>query len=1239
MNRRFLLTLSLLTLLSVAASAQEFTATWEKYPAPDYIGMPSEDQVIYLYNVGYNGFYINHQGSNVSPYWQTRCSVNDTIGTRVKFSRTNPDSSEEEEFDTEVAYDYTYLLLSYVTKFGSYYCTSISKGDDGYPYYSSTWTDNNTDPFRYFDVLDQGDNTFTLRVNTAMAGSDYSGDELYFGCLSDGICYLNDGDYIDLDDFKGVWAAVDSAVYAEYIVLAKPVNQLYAAAMSLKSTLESAYEAAPGIDLSEQLAVYNNTSSTVEELNAAEASISDALVEYLEGEASLDNPADFTSSLTNPDFSTGDDTGWEGSPTVSSTYYNAEYWNLNLDCYQQLTNLPEGVYRIDMQAFYRAGEYSDDLSTYEEDSTLYNYSRLYAQSSVYGTVEKGVKRAVSERGESLHSGDTELDDGTYAPNTMQSTQVWFEAGHYQNYLYFAAAESDTILVGIKKETLISYDWTIFDNLQLTYYGNADDAYQFWGSTVLETATAYDLEETYHSAAAAEAYEEILTTLSTATDKETIIEAATAMADAQEELELSITNYAAYVELCAEIEEWLNEGDEQGLAMEIDDVFILSDYLQMSADDNDEGIETWGYPNGVMEYILNGYEGRLTAEEIAEETEYLDSLFQLAQKNALVEGASLTSLLTNPDFSTGDDTGWSYDSSLATPTVSSSYLNCEVWNDNFDMYQEISGLPNGLYALTANAFYRPDGYDDSYDDYYGAQELEILTYLYLNNFSAPVMNIMEVELSTQYGSAVVPSASTTGLYVVNDMNGASQVMELGYYENTVYGLVTDGNIKVGIRNTEGSIDDRWSLWDNFQLTYMGKNADALASVLEDYIEQAAEYDDEEFGDPDREALSEAVTTATAALASKDADSMYDALYELVDAINTADASVDAYEAFWEAVSDLGDAIDDYQNTASDETFDAATALYDNAAEQGTDLSGEEIAELTEQLEAMISALKVPDTTDASDDNPIEMTSLIINPTFDTIGDFEGWDEGDSDSFSTGGTTSTNAERYGMDFNSYQDIDAVLPEGLYEVRVLGFHRTGEIQDDWDAYVLYKDADTDPTLTAYLYATSSEGTVSTPIKHMSVGATESDDYNTGYCATDDDGNSWYVPNTMADADNYFHATDDDGEYLLLYQVNVFINVGSDGALRIGVYKEDGDDLVSTCWCIFDDFELWYYGTDSSITPSTDEGLVNISDVTSQSVKTVVGIYSLSGARLDSYQQGVNIVKMVDADGNVSAIKVMVK
>lgn len=1230
-----LLTLAALCCLVLGATAQDFTATWEKYPAPDFLGMPTEDQVIYLYNVDYHGFYINHQGTNTSPYWQTRCSVNDTVGTRVKFSRTNPDSSEEEEFDNEEAYDYTFLLLSYVTKFGAYYCTSVSAGDDNYPYYSSTWTDNNTEAFRYFDVIDQGDSTFTLRLNTGMAGSAYSGEDLYFGCLSDGICYLNDGDYIDLTDFQGIWAAVDSALYADYIAAAKPVNQLYAAATSLRNTLETAYASAPGIDLSEQLAVYNNTSSTVAELNAAEASISDAVVNYLEGQASLDNPADFTSSLTNPDFSTGDDTGWEGSPTVSGTYLNAEYWNLNLDCYQELTNLPEGVYRIDLQAFYRAGEYSDDLSTYEEDSTLYNYARLYASSATFGTVDKGVKRAVSERGESLHSGDAELDDGTYAPNTMQSTQVWFEAGHYQNYLYFAAAESDTICVGIKKETLISYDWTIFDNLQLTYYGNADEAYQFWGSTVSETATSYDLEEVHHSAAAEQAYSDILSTLSSATDKESIIAAATAMADAQAELELSITNYAAYVALCEEIEEWLVTGEEDGMAMEIEAVDILADYLQMEADDNDEGIEVWGYPNGVMAYILNDYQGRLSAAEIAEETEYLDSLYQYAIKNALVEGASLTNLLTNPDFATGDYTGWSYDSSLTEPTVSTSYLNCEVWNNNFDMYQVVTGLPEGLYALTANAFYRTGAADDSYEEWL-AGTADILTYLYINEFSTPVMDIMEVQLEEAYTGAV---SLSNGMYVVNTMQGAAEAFDDGYYVNTVYGLCTDGTLTVGIRNTEGSTYNRWSLWDNFELTYMGKNVEALASVLADYMERATDYLSEEMGEPDQEALDAAYDVAETALNSLNASDMYDALYSLVAAINTAVASISAYEEFYEALDNLAAAIDEYATTTSPDTYEAACTLYDDCNDLGTTLSGEDIATYTAQIENAIAALKVPDTTGADDDNPIDMTSLIVNPTFDTIGDFDGWEDGDSDGFGSGGTTSTNAERYGMDFNTYQDL-AALPEGLYELRVNGFHRTGEIQDDWDAYEQYKDADSDPTLTAFLYATSSEGTASTAIKHMSVGAYSTDVYETGYAATDSEGNSWYVPNTMADAEKYFHDTDDEGNYLNTYQVSVFINVGTDGALRIGVYKQDGDDLLSTCWCIFDDFELYYYGTSSALGQSDDDGQVSIGNVTSSTqARTVVGIYSLSGARLQTYQSGVNILRLVDADGNVSSIKVLVK
>lgn len=73
--------------------------------------------------------------------------------------------------------------------------------------------------------------------------------------------------------------------------------------------------------------------------------------------ASVDSPVDITALLVNPDFSDGKN-GWtdaENNLVVDKSLQNAERWNANFDYSQTVVALPEGCYKVTVQAFYRDG--------------------------------------------------------------------------------------------------------------------------------------------------------------------------------------------------------------------------------------------------------------------------------------------------------------------------------------------------------------------------------------------------------------------------------------------------------------------------------------------------------------------------------------------------------------------------------------------------------------------------------------------------------------------------------------------------------------------------------------------------------------------------------------------------------------------------------------------------------------------------------------------------------------------
>lgn len=101
-----------------------------------------------------------------------------------------------------------------------------------------------------------------------------------------------------------------------------------------------------------------NSLLTNEEAETILASIQEAIAQLKvpRGEATDENPISYTSYITNASFDNDDNEGWNGTAMGhAQKVHAAECWNMNFDINQDIANLPEGVYTIGLNAFYRAG--------------------------------------------------------------------------------------------------------------------------------------------------------------------------------------------------------------------------------------------------------------------------------------------------------------------------------------------------------------------------------------------------------------------------------------------------------------------------------------------------------------------------------------------------------------------------------------------------------------------------------------------------------------------------------------------------------------------------------------------------------------------------------------------------------------------------------------------------------------------------------------------------------------------
>lgn len=224
---------------------------------------------------------------------------------------------------------------------------------------------------------------------------------------------------------------------------------------------------------------------TEEEYRAMQAKT----VELPEGweNASDENPVSFTSIITNPEFDNNDLTGWSGTILGAvNGNSNAEHYQKTYDTYQSFTGLPAGIYRVNLKAFYRAGQYYNDAEyyfygdDYGYDPSEYQLAKLYATSGM-GDFEIPICQPSSEASYERLGGSESLindyDGNTcYIPNDMLAGSIYFAAGKYNNGMYVEVGEDGVLTIGFRKDEVLTGDWTLVDGWMLTYYGKDSKHY-------------------------------------------------------------------------------------------------------------------------------------------------------------------------------------------------------------------------------------------------------------------------------------------------------------------------------------------------------------------------------------------------------------------------------------------------------------------------------------------------------------------------------------------------------------------------------------------------------------------------------------------------------------------------------------------------------------------------------------------------------------------------------------------
>lgn len=805
-------------------------------------------------------------------------------------------------------------------------------------------------------------------------------------------------------------------------------------------------------------------------------------------------------------------------------------------------------------------------------------------------------------------------------STPNSQVVATKASVPQKYEFLLdIKEGEDLTIGFKLENCTA-NWVFVDNFQIEYCGPSFKAMNL--NDVQKAAEELDAKlaginacPTYTDKAA-ELIESARAMTEDGTSDEEINTMKKNLSDVAAEIEKSSELYAELENLNTTIGEFLAldpAGDE------------FEDFMALYDDcGTGEGVEslmsTWSLNN----------------EELTQYMADLKVKLENAQNASIKPGDDITRKIVNPSFDNGKE-GWTVKE--GNPTFNETYKNCEVYQGTFDIYQDITNIPDGVYELSVLAFQRvaENGVASKAHD---AGTEDITAFIYANDLETPFTSPYTYGMKANSGDDYKYTLNGEEVYIPNSMKGmaAATTENPNAYTVTVPMFVEGGTLRIGVRekrrpsNVNNSWGD-WAIWDNFRLKYVGSKGEALNVVTIPLIAKAAGLLDSKMNAEVRAQLE----TAKTAL---ETEATVAGIHALSAAIEAANTSIEAYKPLQAAIENAQTRYE--ENEASSTTSDAAKGLYNAAKTTAEDIYNNGTAADAE-VPAAIKALNVGVTkyvihdviADASETKPAEITKVIVNSDFATMNS-TGWEVKDG---SMGFQANNNVEAgefYNCTFNLQQSLVG-LPAGMYRLTTQAFYRNGnkpsakvdgsdqlKYDVNENAYLYFSDKEI-PTEEGKKVATELPENKQA-IKTITALKVAEDDWNSvglsdnGNLAKTDDG--MYIPDRMITAQAYFKS--DRGSAYDSDPLN--FTYDGQGDFRIGLIKNVTE---SADWTIVKNFKLYYLGVDPT----------GISEIVTDANAVATKIYNASGMQISKLQKGINIIETVMKDGSKKVKKVVVK
>ena len=173
-------------------------------------------------------------------------------------------------------------------------------------------------------------------------------------------------------------------------------------------------------------------------------------------------PYDLTFLIQNANLNNSTE-GWSLAPTHN--YGAIEFYQTTFDFYQTLPDMPAGTYQLTANAFQRPGEPAAVYTAFTSGT-----DDVSAELYINSTSKKVANLMAEQQSSSISNGEFTTSGNTFVPNTMEAGSNYFVAGKYTNSLQsqFAAG---SLRIGLRGTVSGSYYWTMADNFHLYYFGS------------------------------------------------------------------------------------------------------------------------------------------------------------------------------------------------------------------------------------------------------------------------------------------------------------------------------------------------------------------------------------------------------------------------------------------------------------------------------------------------------------------------------------------------------------------------------------------------------------------------------------------------------------------------------------------------------------------------------------------------------------------------------------------------